>query len=178
VLHASDLPCKRGITPIAVNVIPVLLCPTSLDLRREQCAAITPPRLAVCLSQYPSDPASKQQFDANQSTPDKCQCFIGSALPPRKPPARRTRERCERRKELQRNTPDHAARPEGDPSFRRDAGHALSLFPLSPDKSLLPASSVARFATLEAPQNEGSRAVILLTCKPFRITTYASAHQS
>src|SRR5580693_3732556 len=37
-------------------------------------AAITTPRMEFHLGQYPSDSASKQPFDANQSTPNELRC--------------------------------------------------------------------------------------------------------
>src|SRR5580698_5481325 len=67
------MPCKCGIRPVAVKVISVLLC-------RNQPGSATSNALLsrrrvwlFCLSQYPSDSASKQPFDTDQSTPDKPQ---------------------------------------------------------------------------------------------------------
>src|SRR5467141_3935834 len=72
VLTAFDSPCKRGITPIAVNMIPVLLCPNHPASATRTMRLQSQRRIWLfCLSQYPSGSASRQLFDANQSTPDK-----------------------------------------------------------------------------------------------------------
>jgi len=188
VLHAFDLPCKRGVRPMAVK------CDSGITLCRparicdENNALLSPRRVWLfCLSQYPSHLASKQQFDTNQSTTDKrvrywrCTSSKETARAADAEPMRK-----EWRKGLRRSTPDHKARPEvglcekvlrseplGKPeaAIRRTTTHAPRLSGMW----------VALRSCLETPQNEERRAAIRLTCKPlsdlekakfFRIPTY------
>jgi len=71
VLNAFDSPCKHGVTPIAVNMIPVLFCPNHPTSATRTMRLQSQRRVGLfSLSQYRSGTASRQLFDANQSTPD------------------------------------------------------------------------------------------------------------